>query len=231
MHSLTPSAPSTPSAHRPTPDARFWDRMARDYARSPIDDPEGYERTLTRVGALLTMEDDVLELGCGTGSTALRLAPKAGSWLATDISTEMITIAREKLSASPTPGLRLEAAVAEGIQPPEGGFDVIVGFNYLHLVADLPATLARIHAMLRPGGRFISKTACVAELNVFIRMAIPLMRLVGKAPATVAVFDEATLVAAIAEAGFVVEQVERHGAKGKDVRAFVIAARPVGPSR
>ncbi len=206
-----------------TADTRFWDKTARSYAKSPIEDPEGYERTLARVGALLSPQDRVLELGCGTGSTALRLAPLAGSWLATDLSPEMITIAREKLLASPTPGLRFEAATASTAEEAEGGYDVVVGFNYLHLVEDLPATLAHIRSRLRPGGLFVSKTACITELNPLIRMAIPLMRLVGKAPATVGVFGEAELVKAIVSAGFAVEAVERHGAKGKDLRAVVVA--------
>ncbi|MBB5050595.1 cyclopropane fatty-acyl-phospholipid synthase-like methyltransferase [Afipia massiliensis] len=55
-------------------DARFWDRSSRKYAVSAIADQAGYERTLDRTRALLGPNDRVLELGCGTGTTALRLA-------------------------------------------------------------------------------------------------------------------------------------------------------------
>ncbi len=71
-------------------DARFWDRTSSRYARSAISDPAGYERTLDRTRGLLKPQDRVLELGCGTGSTALRLASSVQSYLATDISTGMI---------------------------------------------------------------------------------------------------------------------------------------------
>ncbi len=54
--------------------ARFWDRIAVKYAADPIADPAGYETTLRRVQDLLTTDQDVLEIGCGTGTTALRLA-------------------------------------------------------------------------------------------------------------------------------------------------------------
>jgi ubiquinone/menaquinone biosynthesis C-methylase UbiE len=37
--------------------------------------------------------------GCGTGTTALKLAPSLGRIMATDISGEMIAIAREKARA------------------------------------------------------------------------------------------------------------------------------------
>jgi SAM-dependent methyltransferase len=207
------------------PDARFWDREARKYAASPIEDPGGYERTLARVGPLLTPQDRVLELGCGTGSTALRLAPLVGAYLATDLSSEMITIAREKLAREPVPGLRFEVASAEG-DPAEAPFDAVLAFNLLHLVPDLDAALASVSAKLRPGGRFLSKTACITELNVFIRTALPVMRWVGKAPSHVRVFDEATLLRAIQRAGFEVDAVERHGTTAKDVRAFVSARKP-----
>ena len=55
--------------------AHFWDRIARKYAADPIADAAGYEATLRRVQALLSANQDVLEIGCGTGTTALRLAP------------------------------------------------------------------------------------------------------------------------------------------------------------
>ena len=93
---------TTPSIDTPRPPpasdaasrkARFWDRIARKYATDPIADLPGYEATLRRVQGLLTAEMDVLEIGCGTGSTALRLAPFTRRLLATDVSSEMIAIA------------------------------------------------------------------------------------------------------------------------------------------
>jgi ubiquinone/menaquinone biosynthesis C-methylase UbiE len=80
-------------------DAHFWDRTSRKYAKSKIADRAGYERTLERTRALLGPNVRVLELGCGTGTTALRLARDAQSYLATDISAEMIAIAEEHYSS------------------------------------------------------------------------------------------------------------------------------------
>lgn len=73
-------------------DVRFWDRAARKYAKSKVADPGGYERTLERSRALLKPGDRVLGLGCATGTTALRIAAAVQSYLATDISPEMIAI-------------------------------------------------------------------------------------------------------------------------------------------
>jgi cyclopropane fatty-acyl-phospholipid synthase-like methyltransferase len=104
-----------------TSDARFWDRSSRKYARSAIADPNGYERTLERARAHLQPGNSVLELGCGTGTTALRLADGMRSYLATDISGGMIAIADEKLAVESIPALSFRTATAEELVHEEAG--------------------------------------------------------------------------------------------------------------
>ncbi len=206
--------------------ARFWDRIARKYAADPIADMPGYEATLRRVQGLLTAEMNVLEIGCGTGSTALRLAPFTRRLLATDVSAGMIAIAREKLAAEPVPQLAFALADADAPAIGPGDYDAVLAFNLLHLVSDLDQALALAVQALRPGGRLISKTACVAEMNPLIRwLAIPVMQAIGKAP-HVLLFDADTLQAAMVRQGLVIEAVERHGTKGKDIRVFIVARKP-----
>ena len=139
-------------------DARFWDRTSRKYARDAIADQAGYERTLDRTRALLGSGDRVLELGCGTGTSALLLAGDVQDYLATDVSAGMIAIANEKHAAGPIPALVFRTATAEALAPDAALFNAVLGFNYLHLVRDLPGTLRRIHALLAAEGLFISKT-------------------------------------------------------------------------
>lgn len=206
-----------------TADAAFWTRLSRKYAADPIADVAGYERTLARVAELLGPGDRVLEFGCGTGTTALQLAPNVSAYLATDLAPGMIAIAREKLAADPCPRLSFEVATAETMAGGPERWDAVLGFNWLHLVADLPGTLRAVHGLVRPGGLFLSKTACLGEMNPLIGLAIPVMRLFGKAPATVLRFTAAELQAEIAAAGFKIEAVERHGSKRKDARAFIVA--------
>ena len=98
-------------------DTRFWDRAARKYAKGAIADQAGYERTLGRTLALLNAGDRVLELGCGTGTTALRLAGKVHDYLATDVSAEMIAIARERYGAEPMPSLSFRRCARSARRP------------------------------------------------------------------------------------------------------------------
>lgn len=205
-------------------DARFWDRTSRKYAKGAIADPAGYERTLDRTRSLLGPGDRVLELGCGTGTTALRLAGGVQDYLATDVSTGMIAIANERHAADPIPGLVFRAATAETLAPDATQFNAVLGFNYLHLVRDLPGTLRRIHALLAAEGLFVSKTPCVGDMNPLIRFVLPAMRAIGKAPYA-GVFRTADLRQHLYAAGFDILAVESHATKGNDNRPYIVARK------
>jgi len=203
--------------------ARFWNRVARKYASDPIADLDGYERTLLRVKEMLSTEYEVLEIGCGTGSTALRLAPATRRLVATDISEQMIAIACEKLASHPVPQLEFSLADADGALSEDNAFDIVLAFNMLHLVSSLSQTLKSLVKSLKPGGLLISKTPCLSEMNPFIpNIALPLMRVVGKAP-SVLCFTAAQLQSAKEKVGLDIVSVERHGSKGKDFRVFIVA--------
>jgi len=207
-------------------DQRFWDKAARRYAASAISDPGGYERTLERTRSFLRPGQHVLELGCGTGTTALRLADAVETYLATDISTEMIAIANEKLQHEPVPNLSFQRATAEDLIQDDSRFDVILGFNYLHLVRDANAAVRAIHRLLKPQGVFISKTPCIGEMNVLIgSVLLPVMRAVGKAP-HVTKFNAKQLVQLIADERFTVAGRENHASKASDARPFIVAVKP-----
>ncbi len=208
----------------PVNGARFWDRAARKYAATPVSDMAGYERTLERTRDYLDRAQTVFDFGCGTGTTALKLAPFAGHIVATDISGEMIAIAREKAAADGCANVSFEVATPDAGAWPEESFDVALGFNILHLVAAREAALAGVRRLLKPGGLFISKTPCLREMNAAIRWIIPAMQAMGQAP-YVAVFSSEELEREIAAAGFEIVARERHATRGKDARVFLAARK------
>lgn len=205
-------------------DARFWDRIARKYAADPIADLAGYERTLERTRELLGAQDAVFEFGCGTGTTALRLAPSVGRIVATDISSEMIAIAREKAAEDGCTNATFEVATPDEAPWPDATFDAALGFNILHLVAARQAALQGVHRLLKPGGLFISKTPCLREMNGLLRIAIPAMQLVGKAPFAAFLSGE-DLEREFQATGFEIVERARHASRGKDARPFLVARK------
>lgn len=223
---VSDASPSAAARSAAATKARFWDRIAPKYAADPIADLAGYEATLRRVQGLLSPQHDVLEIGCGTGSTALRLAPFTRSLLATDVSPQMVAIAQQRLAAQPTPQLRFAVADAEAAAFGPEAFDAVLAFNVLHLTSALDEALSRLVQALRPGGRLISKTACIAEMNLLIPyLAVPVMRALHLVP-PVLCFDEHRLRSAMVRQGLQIVCIERHGTRGKDTRAFIVARKP-----
>ncbi|CAH0025200.1 unnamed protein product [Clonostachys rhizophaga] len=207
-------------------DKQYWDKKAPSYAQSPVADEAGYQRTLEKTRSLLKPTDTVLELGCGTGSTALKLADAVKSYLGSDISREMVKIAIEKQTAEEAkhPGLSFCAATAEELAAKPVRFTTILGFNYLHLVSDVAATLKATHSLLEDGGQLITKTPCLGDMNFLLRWGVPVVRLFGVGP-TVTIFTETELSRLLRDADFEILEAEKHASKGDDSRPFIVARK------
>lgn len=165
-----------------TTQAQFWDRLARRYAERPISNMEAYEQSLARTRSYLGPEDRVLELGAGTASTAMLLAPQVAHITATDISAEMVEIGREKAWDQSIRNITIQQGQPGDGSLGDGPYDVILGFNLLHLLRDQKAALDEVCRLLKPGGLFISKTPCLHSKRFLIWPMIKVMQLIGKAP-------------------------------------------------
>jgi len=77
----------------------LWNLMARRYSRQPLRYPEEYERKLEITRKYFNAESEVFEIGCGTGSTALRHAPCVKHIYGRYFSHKMIEISNEKKAA------------------------------------------------------------------------------------------------------------------------------------
>lgn len=205
-----------------TDGAVIWDRLAKRYARSPVADIPAYERTLERTRAHLTVNDNVLELGCGTGSTALRLADAVRRLTATDYSANMIAIANAKLQDSEHYNVRFvrQDMFAEPLL--RESHDVVLAFNLLHLVNDVGEALQHVSTLLKPGALFISKTPCLAEGSRLLRAAVSVLGAIGIAP-KVGFLGAAELEAAFADAGFTV--IERGDYPASPPSRFIVARK------
>ncbi|WP_208977989.1 class I SAM-dependent methyltransferase [Labrenzia sp. 011] len=214
-----------------TKNAEFWTRLSRKYAAHPIKDQAAYEKTLERTVEHLGPDDAVLELGCGTGTTAMRLAGKVKSYLATDFSGGMIAIAEERLAAERLRGTAhegLDLLDADAFDPrlvPAGetaGYDAVLAYNFFHLVEEPDELLARVRSLLKPGGLYISKTVCLKDKAWLFAPLIGVMQLVGKAP-YVNMLSIGSLEETIRRAGFEIVETGNHPAP----RSRFVVARKV----
>jgi ubiquinone/menaquinone biosynthesis C-methylase UbiE len=208
-----------------TTDAAFWDGIAEKYAKKPVANPDVFEAKIAITKSHMKPTDVVLDIGCGTGSLALRLAGSAAQVHGLDLSSEMIRIANGKAKAQEVENVTFHTGPFDDTF---GAFDAesldgICAYNLLHLVEDRSAALAQIFDLLKPGGFFISSTVCLGESWVPYGAIIWAMRMVGKAP-MVKTFDKRTLESEMRQAGFVDLSQPDVGAKS-DI-AFIVAMKP-----
>jgi ubiquinone/menaquinone biosynthesis C-methylase UbiE len=162
--------------------AAFWDKLADKYSKKPVKDMENYNKTLDCTRKHLSANDKVLEVGCGTGTTALLLAPSVKQITASDISSRMIEIARNKAITRGVENVRFARGTLFDENLGEGSFEIVMAFNFLHLLEDIPGAVRRVHELLKPGGSFISKTICLAEQSRLWGLLVAVMKPLGFAP-------------------------------------------------
>ncbi|WP_417451617.1 class I SAM-dependent methyltransferase [Kordiimonas sp.] len=185
--------------------ASFWNRMAARYARAAIGDQEAYEKKLAITRSYFTPEMQVLEIGCGTGSTAIIHAPHVKHIRATDISENMLMIAREKAAAAGVANITFECTSVDELVVAEGTLDMVLALSILHLLPNHEQVISRAFAMLKPGGLLVSSTVCLQDGYGYLKYILPVMRCVGFAPPTVAFLTAAQLEHEFKTAGFIIE--------------------------
>lgn len=210
-----------------TDHAKFWNNAAEKYSRDKIADMDGYNYTLERTRSYLAKTDTILEIGCGTGSTALLLANNVKHITGSDIAANMIRIAQDKVEKD---GIgNVDFVVGDIFDPVNevGPFDAVLAHNLMHLVEEVPASLNRINGLLKPGGLFISKTFCVdpAHNTAKIRMmraVLPIFQMIGKAPHVV-FMTSTEYERMITQAGFKI--IETGNYPASEPRRYVVARK------
>jgi ubiquinone/menaquinone biosynthesis C-methylase UbiE len=170
--------------------------------------------------------DVVLDVGCGTGSLALRLAPSAATVHGLDISSEMIRIARGKAQVEPAANVCFHVGSFDAsfdLFEPES-LDGVCAYSLLHLLQDRPAALGRIHRLLKPGGFFVSSTVCLGESWVPYRPILQVMRWLGKAPRVSTLLKRA-LEDEVRGVGFA--ELRQPDVGAESTIAFIVAKKPI----
>ena len=199
---------------------QFWDRIAERYAKKPIGDEAAYQKKLAITRDHFRPDMQVLEIGCGTGSTAIAHAPYVAHIRATDISEKMIEIAKGKAAAAGVQNVTFEALAVDDIGIAHESVDAVLALSLLHLLEDKEEAVAKIHDVLRPGGIFVSNTVCLGDSMKWFRFVGPIGRWLGVFP-LVRVFTRDELKECLVTAGF---QIEHEWEPDKRV-VFIIARK------
>ena len=109
----------------------------------------------------------ILDLGCGTGILAKRLADMGCSVVGTDASPEMVFAAKEL-------GLDVLLADAQTLKMDEK-FDAVMSNAAIHWMPDQYAVVRRVWNLLKPGGRFAAECGgegCVRIIREGMKIAL-----------------------------------------------------------
>jgi len=203
------------------PSAKFWDKIAERYAKRPITDEAAYQKKLQVTREYFRSDMQVLELGCGTGSTAIAHAPYVKHIQAIDISSKMIEIAQGKADAKNIDNVTFECSTIDDYSVPEQTLDAVLGLSILHLLDDREAVIGRVHKMLKAGGIFVTSTACIGDTMKFFKIVAPIGKFLRLMP-VVKVFTTRELEDSFTAAGFSIDHQWQPG-KGKAV--FMVAKK------
>ena len=201
--------------------ARFWDKIAKRYSKRPVADEAAYQKKLRVTRSYFQPDMEILEFGCGTGSTAIFHAPSVRHILAIDISPKMIEISRQKADQANVENVTFDESTIEDLSVADHSLDVVLGLSILHLLDDKEAAIAKVHRMLRPDGVFVTSTTCIGDTMNFFKLIIPIGMFLGLIP-LIKVFTTDELVASLTDAGFTIDY---QWTPGKGNAVFIVAKK------
>ena len=200
---------------------KFWDKIAERYSRQPIADEATYKKKLQVTREYLRPDMEVLEIGCGTGSTAIAHAPYVKHIHAIDISAKMIEIAQGKANTEKVTNVTFEQSTIGDFNVSEQTLDAVLGLSILHLLESKEEVIAKVHSMLKPGGVFVTSTACLGDTMKYFKLIASIGKFFRLMP-LVKVFTKKELQDSLTGAGF---KIDYQWQPGKSKAVFIVAKK------
>jgi len=206
----------------PKSTARFWDRIAKRYAAKPVPDEQAYARKLAVTREYLNQESRVLELGCGTGSTAITHAPYVRHIRASDFSSAMIDIAKAKSNAAGISNIDFVCRTVDQESANKSCYDAVLALNLLHLLVDWQSTIKAAYGLLPDNGVLVISTPCLRDKAMWLRWLAPIGASLGLMP-TLSFFSQDELESTLLDTGFEMDYVWQPSGKSG---LFMVARKP-----
>jgi 2-polyprenyl-6-hydroxyphenyl methylase/3-demethylubiquinone-9 3-methyltransferase len=142
--------------------ARHFDSLAAHYSEAHGCAGELLSYRLGIIRGLLgeARGGTLLEIGCGTAIHLLALVAQFARVIGTDLSPEMVKVARRRADASPCSdriSIRVDPA-GQLATVEDGSIDVVLCVGALEHMLDKAQVVRRVHRVLKPGGRFVVLT-------------------------------------------------------------------------
>jgi len=201
---------------------KFWDRLAKIYSRQPVADEDAYQKKLQITREYFHPDMEVLEFGCGTGSTAITHAPFVKHIQAIDFSSKMLKIARSKADANHVQNITFKNASIDDFDAPDQTYNIIMGHSILHLLDNRDEVIAKVYKLLKPGGFFISSTICISDGMKLMKTVLPIGQFFGILP-VLTFFSAEELQNSLTQTGF---EIDHHWTPENGKSVFIVARKP-----
>jgi len=151
-------------SNRQDKERRFWDRFA-NYYDSFINKVfrKSYSFILENIESDLNLNHEVLEIGTGTGIIPFNICSKVSTVVATDISPEMVRVAKQKLLKTEIKNIDFQIHDSYNLTLKDKSFDVVIASNLLHLLYDPETPIKEVKRIMKDNGIFIAPTICAGE--------------------------------------------------------------------
>jgi len=200
-------------------DYGYWSKRANifDKASCDMDEKCSLDNKMDWVLRQFHNTDITLEIGCGTGIYSALIANKVNNLIATDMSNEMLSLAKTKLNQYGNVEIRKEDCYS--ISYEDNTFDSILLANLIHIVTDPSSVLKEAWRVLKKDGRLVIVSYTFYGLS-FIQKTAAIFHYIksfGLPPSSGKVFSPADLTKIAEDAGFTVRESKLVGDKLKTV--------------
>lgn len=136
-----------------------WHQHVHDHDETA--DRPWHRHVLRHLRAADVADRDVLEIGCGRGELAVRLAattPPPRRLVGADFAQSAVRFGAQRACAASRAGVSWMVADAQAVGLPASSFDTLISCETIEHLVDPVGALREFHRLLRPGGRLVLTT-------------------------------------------------------------------------
>ena len=158
---------------------------------------------------------ELVELGCGTGIFTETIVLKTKSMFATDLSDNLLAVARTRIGDHPKVTIQKENCMATSF--PSETLDSIFMANLIHVVESPSTLLKECYRILRKNGTLVIVTFTDHGMKLWekIKMGLRFVKSWGKPPSHTHSFSPENLASMMKDAGFTIKTSKVIGNKTK----------------
>jgi ubiquinone/menaquinone biosynthesis C-methylase UbiE len=196
---------------------KYWSKYAYGYDEG-VEYIVGKDLQQTIVAKLSEERNlgEVIEFGCGTGHFTKVIAKNARHVIATDLSDEMLEVARSQCKKFQN--MTIKKADCESPSFPSGRFDTVVMVNVVHFIENPYKSLGESYRILKDGGLLLLVDYTGYGMKRFekIKLGIRFLKKCGKPPRYAQHnFTPDNFSTFVESAGFKIEEIQLIGGKTK----------------